>query len=216
MMVRTPKAVAAHLVDLSLVEICWDNSSLCDVHIFSREGLVLDCSSDLRGSSRGSEVALQIRQDGQSKGMEMDSPERPEFQIHTFTDTSFSTSGGRSRSGSLICLVVPGTGEHSVLQWSSRRQTITAYSAPKAEIVAMSEGIMTSLLTYDAAEFLGVSEGVSPQLKIRLRTDSDTSLRQLKNDLSLWFETDLSGNAIVIFAMCAMEHSCMRHASICL
>ena len=54
--------------------------------------------------------------------------------------------------GFLVCLVVPGTGEYSVLQWSSRRQTITAYSALEAEIVAMSEGVMTSLLMYDAAE----------------------------------------------------------------
>ena len=82
--------------------------------------------------------------------------ERPEFHIHAYTDASFSTSRGRSRSGFLVCLVVPETGEYSVLQWSSRRQTITAYSAPEAEIVAMSEGIMTSILTYDAAEFLGV------------------------------------------------------------
>ena len=65
-------------------------------------------------------------------------------------------SGGRSRSGFLVCLVVPGTGDYSVLQWSSRRETITAFSAPEAGIVAMSEGIMTSILTYDAAEFLGV------------------------------------------------------------
>ena len=72
-----------------------------------------------------------------------------------------ATSGGRSRSGFLVCLVVPETGEYSVLQWSSRRQTITAYSAPEAEIVAMSEGIMTSILTYDAAEFLGVCVGCS-------------------------------------------------------
>ena len=48
--------------------------------------------------------------------------------------------------------------------------------------MAMSEAVMTSLLRYDAAEFLGVSAGVSPQLKLRLKTDSDTGLKQLKND----------------------------------
>ena len=97
-----------------------------------------------------------IRQEGGPDDKKTLLNERPEFHIHTYTDASFSMSDGRSRSGFLVCLVVPETGEYSVLQWSSRRQTITAYSAAEAEIVAMSEGIMTSILTYDAAEFLGV------------------------------------------------------------
>ena len=54
-------------------------------------------------------------------------------------------------------------------------------SAPEAEVVAMSEGIMTFLLTYDAADFVGVCVGATPQLKIQLKTDSDTGLKQLKN-----------------------------------
>ena len=109
-------------------------------------------------------------------------PEIPYFHIHAYTDASFATSQGRSRSGYMVCLVHPGTGKYSVLQWSSRRQTITAYSAPEAEIVAMSEGVMTALLTYDALTFLGVSTGITPQLKIPVRTDSDTGLKQLRND----------------------------------
>ena len=46
-----------------------------------------------------------------------------------------------------------------------------------------SEGIMTSILTYDAAGFLGVCvcRGVSTLLKIQMKTDSDTGLIQLKN-----------------------------------
>ena len=146
------------------------------------KGLGVDCVSNLRGGSHGSKMTSRIRQDGQSREKVQKTPERPEFQIHSCTDASFATSQGRSRSGFLICSVVPGTGEYSVLQWSWRRQTITAYSAAEAETVAMSEGVVTSLLTYDAAEFLGMSAGVSPQLKILLRTDSDTGLRQLKND----------------------------------
>ena len=80
-----------------------------------------------------------IRQEDGLDGGEFSSSEKPEFHIHAYTDASFATSGGRSRSGFLVCLVVAETGEYSVLQWSSRRQTITAYSAPEAEIVAMSE-----------------------------------------------------------------------------
>ena len=110
----------------------------------------------MTGDQHGSELGENIRQGGCLDGHERISIDRPEFHIHAYTDASFATSGGRSRTGFLVCLVHPETGEYSVLQWSSRRQTITAYSAPEAEIVAMSEGIMTSILTYDAAEFLGV------------------------------------------------------------
>ena len=129
-------------------------------------------------------MTSRIRQDGQSSGKEQETPETSCFHIHLYADASFATSQGRSRSGYLICLVHPETGKYSVLQWSSRRQTITAHSTPEAEIVAMSEGVMTALLTHDALAFLGVSVGVPPQLKIAVRTDSDTGLKQLKNDSS--------------------------------
>ena len=48
--------------------------------------------------------------------------------------------------------------------------------------MAMSEGVMTALLMYDSLTFLGVSAGISPQLKIATRTYSDTGLKQLRND----------------------------------
>ena len=140
-------------------------------------GLVNSILRDQQGVQNGSAMASRIRQEGESLDGQITCPERPEFQIHTYTDAS----GGRSRSGFLVCLVLPGMGDYSVLQWSSRRQTITTFSAPEAEIVAMSEGIMTSILTYGAAEFLGVCIGVSALLKIQMKTDSDTGLKQLKN-----------------------------------
>ena len=104
------------------------------------QGLFVDCLPDLRGASHGSKIASRIRQDRQSTRKEQKTPEIPCFHVHSFTDGSFATSQGRSRSGYMICLVHTETGNYSVLQWSSRRQTITAYSAPEAEIVAMSEG----------------------------------------------------------------------------
>ena len=180
MMVKTPKVVAAHLV--GLWRLVWTTRHFVMSTLSPDKGLSVDCLSDLRGGSHGSRMTSWVRKDGQSREKEQKTPERPHFEIHSYTDASFATSQGRSRSVFLICLVVPGTGEYSVLQRFSRRQTITAYSAPEAEIVALSEGVMTSLLKYDAAEFLGVSAGVSPQLKIRLRTDSDTGLKQLRND----------------------------------
>ena len=180
MMVRTPKAVAAHLVDLW--RFVWSSRFYVMSTLSPEKGLVVDCLADLRGDSHGSKIASRICQEGQSAKKEQGTPEIPCFHIHSYTDASFATSQGRSRSGYMVCLVHPETGSYSVLQWSSRRQTITAYSAPEAEIVAMSEGVMTALLTYDALTFLGVSAGITPQLKIVTRTDSDTGLKQLRND----------------------------------
>ena len=189
MMVKTPQKVARHLVDLwryvwttrrfamSTFTPAMGPSSSSPLPAMGS----LDTSSRVTGDQHGSELGENIRQDGCLDGHERISIDRPEFHIHAYTDASFATSGGRSRSGFLVCMVHPETDEYSVLQWSSRRQTITAYSAPEAEIVAMSEGIMTSILTYDAAEFLGVCVGITPFLKIPMKTDSDTGLKQLKN-----------------------------------
>ena len=180
MMVRTPKAVAAHLVDLW--RFVWSSRFYVMSTLSPGKGLSVDCLVDSRGVTHGSKRASRICQEGQSAKKEQGTPEIPCFHIHSYTDASFAASQGRSRSGYMVCLVHPGTGEYSVLQWSSRRQTITAYSAPEAEIVAMSGGVMTALLTYDALTFLGVSAGITPQLKIAMRTDSDTGLKQLRND----------------------------------
>ena len=172
-LVRTPKAVAAHLVDLW--RFVWTTRQYVMSTLSPGQGFDVDCLSDLRGTPCGSTEAARIHQDGQSRREEQETPETPRFHIHSFTDASFATSQGRSRSGYLICLVHPETGKYSVLQWSSRRQTITAFSAPEAEIVAMSEGVMTALLTYDALAFLGVSVGIAPQLKIAVKTVTQAS-----------------------------------------
>ena len=180
MMVRTPKVVAAHLVDLW--RFVWTTRVFVMSTLSPERGSSVDCLAVSTEVSHGRQIASRTCQEGQSAKKEQVTPEIPCFHIHAFTDASFATSQGRSRSGYMVCLVHPGTGEYSVLQWSSRRQTITAYSAPEAEIVAMSEGVMTALLTYDALTFLGVSTGITPQLKIPMRTDSDTGLKQLRND----------------------------------
>ena len=103
MMVRTPKAVAAHLVDLW--RFVW--SSRFDVMstLSPEKGLVVDCLADLRGDSHGSKIASQICQRGQSAKEEQGTPEIPCFHIHSYTDASFATSQGRSRSGYMICFV---------------------------------------------------------------------------------------------------------------
>ena len=57
MMVRTPKAVAAHLVDLW--RFVWSTLS-------PEKGLAVDCLADLRGDSHGSKIASRICRGGQS------------------------------------------------------------------------------------------------------------------------------------------------------
>ena len=175
-MVRTPRAVAAHLVDLW--RFVWTTRLYAMSTLSPEQGLFVGCLPDLRGASHGSRIASRIRQDGQSKGKELETPEIHCFHIHSFTDASFATSQGRSRSGYMICLVHPETGKHSVLQWPQEGK-------PSLHILHQRPRLwpcLTVLLTYDALTFLGVSAGITPQLKIATRTDSDTGLKQLRND----------------------------------
>ena len=102
MTVRTQKAVAAHLVDLW--RFVWTTRQYVMSTLSPGQGLDVDCLSDLRGTPCGSTEASRIRQDGQSRGKEQETPETPCFHVHSFTDASFATSQGRSRSGYLICL----------------------------------------------------------------------------------------------------------------
>ena len=146
-------AVLGICASMMVKRFVWTTRQFVMSSLSPDKGLLVDWLPDLRGGSHGSKMTSRIRQDGQSREKEQETPERPLFHIHSYTDASFATSQGRSRSGYMVCLVHPETGEYSVLQWSSRRQTITAFSAPEAEIVAMSEGVMTSLLTYDAVCF---------------------------------------------------------------
>ena len=68
----------------------------------------------------------------------------PELKIQTYCNASFAPGGGRSRSGILVLLVDEVTNRASLLLWQSRRQTLTALSAPEAEVVALSEALMTA------------------------------------------------------------------------
>ena len=55
--------------------------------------------------------------------------------VQTYCGASFAPGGGRSRSGILVLLVDQKTNRASALLWQSRRQTLTALSAPEAEVV---------------------------------------------------------------------------------
>ena len=93
--------------------------------------------------------------------------------VQTYCDASFAPGGGRSRSGILVLLVDQQTNRASLLLWQSRRQTLTALSAPEAEVVALSEALMPAVVIHESCRDIGLEVGLSPQV-----------LRQLKPFLS--------------------------------
>ena len=72
MMVRTPKAVAAHLVDLW--RFVWSSRFYVMSTLSPEKGSVVDCLTDLRGDSHGSQIASRICQEGQSTEKEQGTP----------------------------------------------------------------------------------------------------------------------------------------------
>eukprot|EP00971_Amphidinium_carterae_P307262 6106172-Amphidinium_carterae.2 len=102
-----------------------------------------------------------------------------EPMIVVYTDASFAGGGGRSRSGCSIYLMLPcslGEGpQHILLQWSSRRQTLIANSAPEAEtgkIAAIAEAMMPGIVVQDACRNSHILRSANPILKLNTVTDS--------------------------------------------
>ena len=96
-----------------------------------------------------------------------------------YVDASFSTGGGRSRTGIAMYLVNPIDGSESLVQWASRRQTSMATSAPEAEVSAMAEGFAASILLFDSPKDLKLVKGVGPSWILSMKTDSAVALKQL-------------------------------------
>ena len=96
-----------------------------------------------------------------------------------YVDASFSTGGGRSRTGIAMYLVNPIDGSESLVQWASRRQTSMATSAPEAEVSAMAEGFAASIFLFDSLKELRLVKGVGPSCILSMKTDSAVALKQL-------------------------------------
>ena len=101
--------------------------------------------------------------------------------VQTYCDASFAPGGGRSRSGILVLLVEQQTNRASLLLWQSRRQTLTALSAPEAEVVALSEALMPAVVIHESCRDIGLQVGLSPQVLFVVKTDSQVTLTQLRN-----------------------------------
>ena len=99
----------------------------------------------------------------------------------TAHNASFAPGGGRSRSSILVLLVDEVTNRASLLLWQSRRQTLTALSAPEAEVVALSEALMPALMIHESCSDIGLEVGQSPKILFMVKTDSQVTLTQLRN-----------------------------------
>ena len=102
-----------------------------------------------------------------------------ELLLTLYVDASFSTGGGRSRTGIAMYLVNPIDGSESLVQWASRRQTSMATSAPEAEVSAMAEGFAASIFLFDSLKELKLVKGIGPSCILSMTTDSSVALKQL-------------------------------------
>ena len=98
-----------------------------------------------------------------------------------YVDASFSTRGGRSRTGMAMYLVHPIDGSESLVQWASQLQTSMATSAPEAEVSAMAEGFAASTFLFDSVKELKLVKGTGPSCILSMKTDSAVALKQLRS-----------------------------------
>ena len=103
-------------------------------------------------------------------------PWHSSLKLPTYCDASFAPGGGRSRSGILVLLVDEVTNRASLLLWQSRRQTLTALSAPEAEVVALLEALMLQLVVIrESCCGIGLEVGQCPKILFVVKTDSQVT-----------------------------------------
>ena len=95
--------------------------------------------------------------------------------VQTYCGASFAP-------GILVLLVDQQTNRASLLLWQSRRQTLTALSAPEAEVVALSEALMPAVVIHESCRDIGLEVGQSPQVLFVVETDSQVTLTELRSE----------------------------------
>ena len=133
------------------------------------------------------EVARKIQKDECAEANPSSAQDGPlpcpsSLTVQTYCDASFAPGGGRSRSGILVLLVDQKTNRASLLLGQSRRQTLTALSAPEAEVVALSEALTPAVIIHESCRDIGLQVGRSPQVLFVVKTDSQVTLTQLRNE----------------------------------
>ena len=167
MMVRRPKEVKSHLVCLWKYLWTTKDHAMCTLP--------------------SPEAARKIVSDNRPEDMPSSARDGPlscssPLIVQAYCDASFAPGGGRSRSGILVLLVDQKTNRASALLWQSRRQTLTALSAPEAEVVALSEALMPAIIIHESCRDIGLEVGPSPDVLFVVKTDSQVTLTQLRNE----------------------------------
>ena len=167
MMVRRPKEVKNHLVCLWRYLWTTKDHAMCTLPS-------PDAARKIVSDNRPEDMPSSAR-DGP---LSCSSP----LAVQTYCDASFAPGGGRSRTGILVLLVDQKTNRASALLWQSRRQTLTALSAPEAEVVALSEALMPAIIIHESCRNIGLEVGPSPDVLFVVKTDSQVTLTQLRNE----------------------------------
>ena len=167
LMVRRPKEVRNHLVGLWKYLWTTKDHAMCTLPSpdAARKIVVDNRPEDMPPSARDGPLSCS-------------SP----LTVQTYCDASFAPGGGRSRTGILVLLVDQKTNRASALLWQSRRQTLTALSAPEAEVVALSEALMPAIIIHESCRNVGLEVGPSPDVLFVVKTDSQVALTQLRNE----------------------------------
>ena len=167
LMVRRPKEVKNHLVGLWRYLWTTKDHAMCTLPS-------PNAARKLVGDNRHDDMPPSAR-DGP---LSSSSP----LVVQAYCDASFAPGGGRSRTGILVLLVDQSTNRASALLWQSRRQTLTAVSAPEAEVVALSEALMPAIIVHESCRDVGLEVGPSPEIRFIVKTDSQVALTQLRNE----------------------------------
>ena len=167
LMVRRPKEVKNHLVGLWRYLWTTKGHAMCTLPSpnAARKIVVDNRHDDMPPSARDGPLSSS-------------SP----LVVQAYCDASFAPGGGRSRTGILVLLVDQSTNRASALLWQSRRQTLTAVSAPEAEVVALSEALMPAIIVHESCRDVGLEVGQSPEIRFVIKTDSQVALTQLRNE----------------------------------
>ena len=102
-----------------------------------------------------------------------------ELILTLYVDASFSTGGGRSRTGIAMYLVNPIDGSESLVQWASRRQTSMATSLQRQRYQQWQRVFAASIFLFDSLQELKLVKGVGPSCILSMKTDSAVALKQL-------------------------------------
>ena len=151
LMVRRPLQVKAHLIDLWRYLWTTSHYAMCTLPRMKKD------ESDVHNVE--GKKSSECDSDGNKKRANKVPPglhTSDTLSIQTYCDASFAPGGGRSRSGILVLLVDEISNRSSVVLWVSRTQTLTALSAPEAEVVAISEALMPSVIMYESCLDFGV------------------------------------------------------------